>query len=124
VRQAVLVCSKDGLDEVSLAAPTMVRVVRGNEYEPREWTPADFGLAAVSAWEIQAKDSAESAATIRAVLNGEGGPAHRIVVANAAAALWTAEAVPTLKEGVAKAEAALKSGTPRAALDALRRKEG
>lgn len=124
MRQAVLVCSKDGLDEVSLAAPTMVRVVRGNEYESREWTPADFGLAAVSAWEIQAKDSAESAATIRGVLNGEDGPARRIVVANAAAALWTAEAVSTLREGVAKAEAALKSGTPRAALEALRRKEG
>jgi anthranilate phosphoribosyltransferase len=124
VRQAVLVCSKDGLDEVSLAAPTMVRVVRGNEYEPRAWTPADFGLAAVSSWEIQEKDSAESAAAIRGVLDGEDGPARRIVVANAAAALWTAEAVPTLKEGVDKADAALKSGTPRAALEALRRKEG
>jgi anthranilate phosphoribosyltransferase len=124
VRQAVLVCSYDGLDEVSLAAPTMVRVVRGNEYESREWNPNDFGLAAVSTQAIRAKDSTESAAIIRAVLNGGDGPAKRIVVANAAAALWAAEAVSTLKDGVAKAEAALKSGTPRAVLTSLCRKEG
>ncbi len=124
VRQAVLVCSFDGLDEVSLAAPTMVRVVRGNEYEAQEWNPEVFGLAPVSVRAIRAKDSAESAAIIRGVLNGGDGPARRIVVANAAAALWAAEAVATLKEGVEKAESALKSGKPRAVLDALRRKEG
>lgn len=123
VRQAVLVSSFDGLDEVSLAAPTMVRVVRGNEYESREWNPAEFGLAAVSARSIKVEDAVESAAMIRGVLNGGDGPAKRIVVANAAAALWTAEAVPTLKDGVEKAEAALASGTPRAVLTALCRKE-
>jgi anthranilate phosphoribosyltransferase len=124
IRQAVLVCSADGLDEVSLAAPTMVRVVRGNEYESREWLPADFGLAEVTTRSIRAADSAESAAVIRGVLAGEPGPAHRIVVANAAAALWAAEAVPTLKDGVAKAEAALAGGRARAVLEALGRRDG
>lgn len=123
VRQAVLVCSRDGLDEVSLAAPTMVRIVRGNEYESREWKPTDFGLATVTTSAIHAKDSAESAAIIRAVLDGSDGPARRIVVANAAASLWAAEAVSTLKDGVAKAEAALKSGAPQAVLASLCRKE-
>jgi anthranilate phosphoribosyltransferase len=122
VRQAVLVCSFDGLDEVSLAAPTMVRVVRGNEYETREWNPSEFGLAPVSTSAIRAKDSVESAAVIRGVLNGGDGPARRIVVANAAAALWAAEAVPTLRDGVEKAEAALKAGKPRAVLEALKGK--
>ncbi len=119
VRQAVLVCSRDGLDEVSLAAPTMVRVVRGNEYETREWNPSEFGLASVSPSAIRAADSVESAAIIRGVLNGDDGPARRIVVANAAAALWAAEAVPTLRDGVERAEAALKAGKPRAVLEAL-----
>lgn len=119
VRQAVLVCSFDGLDEVSLAAPTMVRIVRGNEYETREWSPADFGLATVTPRSIRANDSTESAAIICGVLNGGDGPAKRIAVANAAAALWAAEAVPTLKDGVAKAEAALLAGKPRAVLAAL-----
>ncbi len=119
VRQAVLVCSADGMDEVSLAAPTRVRVVRGNEYEAREWTPAEFGLAAVAPGAIRAADATESAAIIRGVINGGDGPARRIVVANAAAALWAAAAVPTLRDGVERADAALKSGTPRAVLAAL-----
>jgi anthranilate phosphoribosyltransferase len=123
IRQAVLVCSVDGLDEVSLSAPTMVRVVRGNEYETREWKPEAFGLTAVSVQDIRATDSAESAATIRGVLNGDDGPARRIVVANAAAALWAAEAVPTLKDGVAKAEAAIREGKAQAVLAALCRGE-
>lgn len=123
VRQAVLVCSTDGLDEVSLAAPTSVRVVRGREYESREWHPAEFGLAEVPTAMIRADGSAESAAIIRKVLAGEDGPARRIVIANAAAALWTAEAVPTLRDGVAKAEAAIASGAARAVLEALCRKD-
>ncbi|QDU23354.1 anthranilate phosphoribosyltransferase [Urbifossiella limnaea] len=120
-RQAVLVCSRDGLDEVSLAAPTMVRVVRGKEYEAREWEPAEFGLGAVPLSAIVADGPAESAAAIRRVLADEDIPARRIVLANAAAALWAAEAVPTLRAGVEKAEAALAAGTPRALLEQLTR---
>jgi anthranilate phosphoribosyltransferase len=120
-RQAVLVCSFDGLDEVSLAAPTMVRVVRGNEYEAREWNPEEFGLASVSLRAIKATTPADSAAIIRGVLNGGDGPARRIILANAAAALWAAESVKTLREGVEKADAALASGKPRAVLAQLTR---
>jgi anthranilate phosphoribosyltransferase len=119
-RQAVLVCSRDGLDEVSLAAPTMVRVVRGEEYEAREWNPADFGLGAVAVPDIKAAGPSESAAIIRGVLAGEDGPARRMTLANAAAALWAAEVVTTLREGVEKADAALASGHARAVLEALK----
>ena len=118
-RQAVLVCSRDGLDEVSLAAPTMVRLVRGDKYESLEWTPADFGLGIVEAHEIRADGPAESAAIIRGVLNGQDGPSRRMTLANAAAALWAAEAVGTLREGVERAEAAIASGAARAVLEGL-----
>ncbi|HEX4608762.1 MAG TPA: hypothetical protein VH092_11215, partial [Urbifossiella sp.] len=120
-RQAVLVCSRDGLDEVSLAAPTMVRLVRGDEYETREWRPEEFGLGTVPLAAITADGPAASAAVIRRVLDDEDGPARRIVLANAAAALWAAEAVPTLRAGVEKAAAALAAGTPRAVLEHLTR---
>jgi anthranilate phosphoribosyltransferase len=120
-RQAVLVCSFDGLDEVSLAAPTRVRVVRGTEYEAREWKPEDFGLASVSLRAIKAANQGDSAAIIRGVLNGGDGPARRIILANAAAALWAAEAVKTPREGVERADAALKAGKPRAVLTELQR---
>src|SRR5207244_10132703 len=43
-RHALLVCGRDGLDEVSLSAPTLVRQVRGGQVISLEWTPADFGL--------------------------------------------------------------------------------
>jgi anthranilate phosphoribosyltransferase len=120
-RQAVLVCSFDGLDEVSLAAPTMVRVARGDKYDAVEWSPTDFGLDPVPVRSIKAADSAESARIIRGVLGGDDGPARRIVLANAAAALWAAEAVKTLREGVERADAALKSGHARGVLEALAR---
>jgi anthranilate phosphoribosyltransferase len=119
-RQSVLVCSRDGMDEVSLAAPTRVRIVRGNEYESREWNSADFGLGEVSAYEILADGPAASAAVIRDVLAGKDIPAKRVTLANAAAALWAAEAVGTLKDGVAKAEAAITSGAAMRVLEQLK----
>jgi anthranilate phosphoribosyltransferase len=119
-RQAVLACSRDGLDEVSLAAPTEVRIIRGKEYETRTWTPEDFGLSPVELPAIRAASPAESATIIRAVLTGADTPARRIVLANTAAALWAAEAVPTLKDGVAIADAALKEGKPQAVLEQLK----
>ncbi len=118
-RRAVLVCSRDGRDEVSLAAPTMVRVVQGREYESREWRPEEFGLEPMSLDSIKAEGPAESAAIIRSVLEGKDSPARRIVLANAAAALWAAEAVSTLRQGVEVAEEALMAGKPRALLEQL-----
>jgi anthranilate phosphoribosyltransferase len=97
----------------------MVRVVRGDEYESREWQPTEFGLGSVSLSEIKAAGPAESAAIIRDVLDGKDGPARRIALANAAAALWAAEAVASLREGVDRAEAAIASGAARAILEQL-----
>src|SRR6185437_4005313 len=51
-RRALLVCGRDGLDEVSLSAPTLVREVRDGRVRELEWTPADFGLAACSSEEL------------------------------------------------------------------------
>ncbi len=119
VRRAVLVCSRDGLDEVSLSAPTMVRLVRGDEYESREWTPADFGLADAPLAALKADGPAASAAVVHGILDGDDGPARRIVLANAAAALWAAEAVPTLKDGVEKAHESLRSGHAKGILEGL-----
>lgn len=119
-RQTVLVCSDDGLDEVSLGARTRVRIVRGHECETGDWHPAEFGLGEVPIAAVRASGPAESAALIRGVLDNVDGPARRVVLANAAAALWTAGAVRTLRDGVERADAALRAGTPRAVLEQLR----
>ena len=119
MRRAVLVCGFDGLDEVSLAAPTMARVVEGDQFYTDEWDRDDFGLEAVAQADIQAANAADSAATVRRVLAGEDGPARRIVLANAAASLWVTGTVPNFRAGVEMAEESIGSGAARGVLARL-----
>jgi anthranilate phosphoribosyltransferase len=118
-RRAFLVCADDGLDEVSLSAPTQVREVRGNRVTSWTWSADDFGLEPCPLSDLAADDPQQSAAMIRGVLDGRDGPAARVVLANTAAALLAAEKVETLRAGVAQAKAALESGRARRVLDAL-----
>ena len=118
-RRAFLVCAYDGLDEVSLSGPTFVREVRGDKVQGHEWTPQDFGLGTCSLDDLAARGPEESAATIRAILTGRDGPAARVVIANAAAALMAAEKADTLAEGVAKAAESIGSGRARNVLEKL-----
>jgi anthranilate phosphoribosyltransferase len=118
-QRAFLVHSRDGLDEVSLAAPTLVREVRGDDVFSWEWTAADFGLEPCAAADLRADGPEQSAAIIRGVLDGVDGPALRVVLANAAAALLAAEQAATLTEGVARAAEAIRSGRARLVLERL-----
>src|SRR5262249_46974527 len=85
-----------------------------------EWTPEDFGLARCSAEELWADGPQRSAAVVVSVLAGDEGPAARVVVANAAAALLAAQRVTTLAEGVARAREAIAAGAARRVLERLR----
>ena len=107
---AFLVCGRDGLDEVSLSGPTLVREVRDGEVTALEWTPGDFALPACHLDELRASDAQESADIIRSVLSGKEGPALNIVLANTAAALLVAERVESLTDGVDQARAVIHSG--------------
>jgi anthranilate phosphoribosyltransferase len=119
VRHALLVCGRDGLDEVSLSAATLVREVRGRQVTAWEWAPEDFGLERCTRPELRADGPGESAALIRGVLDGRDGAARRIVLANAAAALIAADRVTAPREGVARAAEALASGRARDVLHKL-----
>ncbi len=116
--RACLVCSDDGLDEVSLSAPTQVREVRGNVVTSHVWTPDDFGLPTGRLSDLKVGSAAESAERIRGLLQGEAGPALDIVLANAAVGLLVAERVEDLQSGVELARAAVMSGK---AAEVLRR---
>lgn len=118
-RRALVVCGRDGLDEVTLGAPTIVREVRGHTVRAWEWTPADFGLRECSLAELQADGPEASARAVRAILEGADGPAARVVLANAAAALLAAERADTLAQGVKLAADALASGRALAVLNRL-----
>jgi anthranilate phosphoribosyltransferase len=119
IRRALLVCGRDGLDEVSLTGPTLVREVRGDAVTAWEWTPEDFGLAPCSLEELHANGAEASAAMMRRVLAGEDGPALRVVLANAGAALFAAERVASPREGVDRAAAAVAAGAAARVLDGL-----
>ncbi len=109
--RVVVVHGSDGLDEVTLGGPTYVTEVAGAEIREFEWNPADFGLCVRRGEELAAEGPEASAAIIRGVLDGRGGAPRDIVVMNAAAALWTARRVESLREGVRTAEEAIDSGS-------------
>lgn len=119
-RGAFLVRSEDGLDEVSLSAPTRVFVVRNDEITLAEWTPRDFGLPRCSLSDLRATSPAESIARMREVLEGREGPALHVVLANAAAALLLLDRAKDLKEGVALAHEAVRKGQALRVLERLR----
>lgn len=123
-QHALVVCGSDGLDEVSLTAPTLVREVKGPNVTSWEWTAADFALAPCTLAELRADDAEASAAIIQGVLGGAEGPATRIVLANTAAALVAAEEAATIAAGVRLAKDALFSGRAQQILLRLREVSG
>jgi anthranilate phosphoribosyltransferase len=108
--RAAVVTGCDGLDEVTLAAPTHVRWVEDGTVRLDEWTPHSFGLPPVNAADIRSESPAESAERLRAVFAGEAGPARDVILANTAAALLVAGRVATLREGVGVASKAIDMG--------------
>ena len=118
-RHTLLVWGCDGLDEVTLCGPTLVREVRGHTIRAWKWTPEDFGLLPCTMEDMRVADAAGSAAIIREVLSGRDGPATQTVLANAAAALLAAEQVTTPIQGVVHARESLVSGRARNVLDQL-----
>lgn len=117
-QRAIVVTGGDGLDEVTLAGPTYVVEVQGGGIQEWTWTPEDFGLAKSDLASLRVDGPRQSAALIREVLGGVIGPARDIVVANAAAALWTAGKAQTLAMGARLAGEAIDRG---AAADVLSR---
>ena len=93
--------------------------MRGGRVTAHEWTAHDFGLAPCALDDLRVSGAQESAALVRAVLDNRDGPATRVVLANAAAALLAAERVETPVEGVARAVEALASGKAREVLERL-----
>ena len=96
--RAVIVHGADGLDEVSLAGPTRVIEACNGAIKHFDWTPADFGLQPAGLDTMLVTGPEESANMIRDILDNRPGPPRDIVIANAAAALWTTGRDPSLKK--------------------------
>jgi anthranilate phosphoribosyltransferase len=118
-RRVLVVHGADGLDEVTLSGTTYIIEATGQCLAEQTWEPCHFGLNVSSLKSLQVDGPEQSAAVIRSVLNGQRGPAREIVVANAAAALWTAGRADSLAACARLAEEALDSGAAAALLARL-----
>ncbi|HWY18525.1 MAG TPA: anthranilate phosphoribosyltransferase [Solirubrobacteraceae bacterium] len=123
VDRALVVSSEDGLDEISIAAPTTVIEVNGEELTRYTLTPRDVGVepadrAGEDAALLAGGSPERNAEVTRSILRGEPGPRSDLAAINAGAAIYAAGGADSIAEGVTAARGALTGG---AAADALER---
>jgi anthranilate phosphoribosyltransferase len=114
---AVVVYGRDGMDEVSLGAATMVGEYKDGGIHEYEIHPEDFGLTMASNRALKVATPAQSMALLRSVLSNEAGAARDIVMLNAGVALYAANVSATMADGVALARETLASGKAQAKLE-------
>ena len=115
----LVVHAEDGLDEISIGAPTRVAELKNGSISVYTLVPEDFGVQRASLSTLAVQDAAQSLATIRRVLENDPGPARDIVMLNAGAAIYACGLVASLMEGVARAGDVLANGKAGEALDEL-----
>jgi anthranilate phosphoribosyltransferase len=113
---ALVVYGRDGLDEVSLGAATLVGELKHGEITEYDIHPEDFGLTMASHRALQVDTPQDSQAMLEAVLANQPGPARDIVALNAGVALYAANVAPTMAKGLALAQHALANGSAKAKL--------
>ncbi|HEX7769111.1 MAG TPA: anthranilate phosphoribosyltransferase, partial [Dokdonella sp.] len=118
-RHALVVWGRDGMDEISLGAATLVGELRDGEVREYVIEPEDFGFAMGSSRNLRVADAGESKAMLLAALADTPGIARDIVLLNAGAALYTADVAASIHDGIALAREAVSSGAARARLDAF-----
>ncbi|HEY1772548.1 MAG TPA: anthranilate phosphoribosyltransferase [Gammaproteobacteria bacterium] len=112
----LVVHSEDGLDEVSLAAPTGVSELKGGKVTSYRIQPEDFGIARQSLDTLEVDGPEASIAMVHTAFSGAPGPARDMLALNAGAAIYAADVTATLKDGVALAQKALADGAAKAKL--------
>ena len=113
---ALVVYGRDGMDEVSLGAATLVGELKDGEIREYEIHPEDFGLAMQSNRSIKVATPAESVTLLRGVLEGQAGAARDIVLLNAGVALYAAGVAASIPAGIERARTAIDSGAAKAKL--------
>ncbi|MBI2750108.1 MAG: anthranilate phosphoribosyltransferase [Burkholderiales bacterium] len=116
---AVVVYGRDGMDEVSLGASTLVGELKDGVITEYEIHPEDFGMVMASNRALKVETPDDSRAMLLGVLDNQAGPAKDIVVLNAGVALYAANVAPSMGEGIALARATIESGAAKAKLQQL-----
>lgn len=118
-KHALVVWGRDGMDEISLGAATLVGELRDGEVREYEVEPEDFGLAMASSRNLRVENAEESRAMLLEALEGRRGVPHDIVCLNAGAALYAANVVDSIAAGIELARSTIASGAARAKMDAF-----
>ncbi|WP_301102643.1 anthranilate phosphoribosyltransferase [Propionivibrio sp.] len=116
-KHVLVVYGKDGMDEISLGAATLVGELKNGRISEYEIHPEDFGLQMSSNRSLRVTNAHESKEMIYAALANVDGTAREIVVLNAGSALYAANVVDSIQSGIALAREAIASGAARAKLD-------
>lgn len=116
---AMVVYGRDGMDEVSLGAATLVGELRNGRITEYEIHPEDFGLAMASNRSFRVETPEQSRAMLLGVLDNVPGPAKEIVALNAGVALYAANVVDSVNAGILRARSAIESGAAKAKLGEL-----
>jgi len=115
----LVVHGKDGMDEASLGAATLVGELKDGEILEYEIHPEDYGLSMVSNRGIRVADCGQSRELVLSALDNAPGTARDIVAFNAGLAIYAGNGAPSIPEGLALAREALASGAARAKLEAF-----
>jgi anthranilate phosphoribosyltransferase len=113
----LVVWGKDGMDEISLGAPTIIGELKDGKITEYEIHPEDFGLSMMSNRGLRVADATESKTMLLEALENAPGTPREIVVFNAGAALYTANLADSIGAGIAKAREAIASGAARKKVD-------
>jgi len=116
---ALVVYGRDGMDEVSLGAATLVGELKDGQVSEYEIHPEDFGLPMASNRALKVETPDQSRAMLASVLDNQPGAARDIVMFNAGVALYAANVVSDIRSGIERAREALASGAAKARLDKL-----
>lgn len=118
-RRGFVVHGEDGMDELTLTAPTQVAEIRDGRFALQTVAPEQFGFDRCPLSELQGGDALQNAAIVRAVLSGEAGPKRDVVLLNAGFALVAAGVADSVTDGIERARQAIDSGAARGRLERL-----
>ncbi|ALN59613.1 MULTISPECIES: anthranilate phosphoribosyltransferase [Lysobacter] len=116
-KRALVVWGRDGMDELSLGAGTLVGELRDGQVREYEVHPEDFGIAMAASRNLRVEDAVESKAMVLQALENRDGLPREIVALNSGAALYVSGKVESIAEGIELARRTLASGAARAKLD-------
>ena len=118
-RHALVVHGHDGLDEISVCAPTRISELKDSQIRTYDLTPEQFFGDLAEPQDMTGGDPEENARITRQILDGQKGPKRNVVLLNSAAALVAADRAADFKEGIELAAEAIDSGAAKGKLEAL-----